>query len=234
MITGASQGIGKAIAFGYANAGANIVCAARNERTLNAVMTDLQATGVSVLAVPTDVQNETDVKHLFTRTQETFGGHDILVINAGGNFSQGSVETSDSDGWEQTFRVNVFGAYYCMKAAIPQLKARGGGKIITLGSGLGHHGIANTSAYAASKAALWMLMQVSAQELATQNISVNELIPGPVDTGKLSEDFKTNIVKAKHEWLKQPEDVINLALFLATQPLLGPSGQSFNLMRRAY
>ena len=78
--------------------------------------------------------------------------------------------------------VNLLGAYYCAQAAIPALKQRGAGKIITVGSGLGHRGMVGLSAYACSKAGLWMLTRVLAQELWSYNISVNELIPGPVVT----------------------------------------------------
>ena len=77
-----------------------------------------------------------------------------------------------------------------------------------------------------------MLTRILAQELQQYNISVNELIPGPVDTGILSEKFRKEIIEKQHEWLKAPEDVVQLALFLATQPDIGPSAQSFSLMRR--
>ena len=170
---------------------------------------------------------------MFEETVAHFGGLDILVVNAGGNFEKGSLENSDSAGWKQTIDLNLFGAYYCIKHAIPYLKQRGAGKIITIGSGLGHSGIPNDSAYACSKAALWMLTQVVAQELATENISVNELIPGPVQTSMSTEAFRKNVVEKNHDWLKNPDDVVPLALFLATQPEWGPSAQSFSLMRRA-
>jgi 3-oxoacyl-[acyl-carrier protein] reductase len=99
---------------------------------------------------------------------------------------------------------------------------------------MGHRGSASGSAYACSKAGLWMLTRVLAQEVWQDNISVNELIPGPVDTTMTSgatarsgPAFTTN-----SEWIKTPEDVVPLALFLATQPTIGPTAQSFSLMRR--
>ena len=170
---------------------------------------------------------------MLEQTTSHFGGLDIIVVNAGGNIGRGRVDAGNSDDWRATLELNLFGAYYYIKAAIPHLKARDAGKIITIGSGLGHNGLPGGSAYACAKAALWMLTRVVAQELAKYNISVNELIPGPVETGVLTDGFRKNVVEKHLEWLKDPEDVVDLALFLATQPVVGPSAQSFSLMRRA-
>lgn len=233
VVTGASRGIGKAIALGYAQAGARVCCAARTPEALAEVVTAIEQMGEEALAVTTDVQEEAAVEVMFEEIVAHFGGLDILVVNAGGNFEKSSLENSDSASWKQTIDLNLFGAYYCVKHAIPYLKQRGAGKIITIGLGLGHSGIPNDSAYACSKAALWMLTQVVAQELATENISVNELIPGPVQTAMSTEAFRKNVVEKNHDWLKNPDDVVPLALFLATQPEWGPSAQSFSLMRRA-
>ncbi len=233
VVTGASQGIGRAIALGYAAAGARVSCAARSADALQHLVSDIEAQGAEALAIPTDVRDEQAVMLLFEETAQRFGGIDILVVNAGGNFESGSVEDSQTESWQATIELNLFGAYYCIKHVIAHLKRRGTGKIITIGSGLGHHGMPDNSAYACSKAALWMLTQVVAQELATHKISVNELIPGPVATAMSTEDFRKNVVEKHHDWLKEPEDVVPLALFLATQPNWGPSAQSFSLMRRA-
>ena len=77
-----------------------------------------------------------------------------------------------------------------------------------------------------------MLTRVLAQELQDDNISVNELIPGPVDTGQISDEFRSVVLSQQHEWVKTPEDVVPLALFLASQPAIGSAAQSFSLMRR--
>ena len=163
-------------------------------------------------------------------TVDTFGGLDILVINAGGNFERKVVEESDPDTWQAIVDVNLLGAYYCAQAAIPYFKQRGAGKIITVGSGLGHRGIPEHSAYCCAKAGLWMLTRILAQELWQDHISVNELIPGPVETRPSMR--QSAVMKNSSEWLKTPEDVTPLALFLATQPDTGPTAQSFSLMRR--
>lgn len=232
LITGASQGIGKALAIGFAMAGASVSCAARSKALLDTTTAEIRQSGGKALAIVVDVTRETDVQRMLQETIERFGGLDILVINAGGNFDQLPVADSDPGDWWKTIELNLRGAYYCAKSAIPYLKKRGSGKIITIGSGLGHRGIAGRSAYACSKAGLWMLTRVLAQELQQDNISVNELIPGPVETGLLSEAFRKNVAEKQNEWLKSPEDVVPVALFLASQPDVGPTAQSFSLMRR--
>jgi 3-oxoacyl-[acyl-carrier protein] reductase len=155
----------------------------------------------------------------------------------------GAVDQSDPELWKRTVEVNLVGTYHSARAAIPYLKARGAGKIIVVGSGQGHQSSASTSAYACSKAGTWALVQSLAAELVSFNISVNELLPGNVKT-KLYDDTFQQVVamtpkgsaslaeKRSSEWLKAPEDVIPLALFMACQPDVGPTAQSFSLMRR--
>ena len=166
-------------------------------------------------------------------TVDAFGGLDILVINAGGLRGQGPIEEYDHELWLQTIDVNLNGAFYCAQKAVPHLKARGGGKIITIGSGIGHTGISPLAAYACAKAGLWMLARMLAQELMPYNIAVHELIPGPVGgETRLPKNTPHPETWSDNEWIKSPADVVPLALFLATQPDAGPTGQSFSLMRR--
>ena len=171
---------------------------------------------------------------MMAATRQAFGGIDIVVINAGISIDRRTVEESNPDDWQTTLDVNLTGAYNCAKSAIPHLKARGGGKIITVGSGMGHKGRAGSAAYCCSKAGLWMLTRTLAQELWPYNISVNELIPGPVVTGMAADSPKRegSVFNIESEWIKGPEAVAPLALFLASQPDVGPSAQSFSLMRR--
>jgi 3-oxoacyl-[acyl-carrier protein] reductase len=234
IVTGAGRGIGKAIAQAYARAGAAVCCAARTAADLRQTVQDIVAAGGQGLAVPTDVTHLAAVQQMVQVTVETFGGLDILVINAGVNGEGCPVEDSDPETWRTTLEVNLLGAYYCAHTAIPALKQRGAGKIITVGSGRGHRGVAGRSDYACSKAGLWMLTRVLAQELAPSNISVNELIPGPVVTSMTGEEAaqRQGVFAVEGEWAKTPDEVVPLALFLATQPPIGPTAQSFSLMRR--
>lgn len=237
LVTGAGRGIGRAIALAYANAGAAVAVAARTQSQIDAVAEEMRAAGGQAIAIPVDVTDRTSVQGMTDATVEQWGGLDILVINAGVNLDRRTVEESLPADWLGTLAVNLNGAYFCAQAAIPHLKARGGGKIITVGSGMGHRGSPERSAYCVSKAGLWMLTRCLAQELWPFHISVNELIPGPVQTSMTSGEQAEGkqIVggpNAQSEWQKRPEDVVPLALFLASQPLVGPTAQSFNLMRR--
>src|SRR5207244_3141919 len=102
-------------------------------------------------------------------------------------------------------------------------------------SGLGHRGMVGLSAYASAKAGLWMLTRVLAQELSPYNISVNELIPGPTITsmtGPAAAAQRQGVFAIEGEWAKTPDEIVPLALFLATQPAIGPTAQSYSLMRR--
>lgn len=239
VITGAGRGIGRAIAQAYAAAGSKVVCAARSEDQLAETVTAITADGGQAIAVPTDVTDRTQVQRLFEEAEKTYGGVDIVVINAGGNTDRKLLEDGEIDDWIAVIELNLIGAYLTLKASLPHLRKRGAGKIITIGSGMGRRGAPGASSYAAAKAGLSLLTRVAAQELGETNITINELIPGPVRTALtagVEERAKasggatpfTNPV----EWIKTPEDVVPLALFLANQPERGPTGQTFSLMRR--
>ncbi len=232
LITGASKGIGKALSVGFASAGASVSCVARTKELLDLTVDEIHQNGGHALALVADVTKESEVQQMLQRSVEHFGRLDILVLNAGGSLDHDLVEDGDSENWRKTIELNLLGPYYCAKAAIPFLKENGAGKIIIMGSGIGHRGVPNASAYACAKAGVWMLTRVLAQELQRDNISVNELIPGPVDTGGLSGTARADLARKHNEWLKKPEDVVQLALFLASQPDVGPTAQSFSLMRR--
>ena len=225
LVSGAGRGIGRAIALGYARAGAQV------------------ANGGQALACAADVAHLAAVETFMSTAVDSFGGLDILVLSHGVALGLGPVESSDPEGWRTTLEVNLLGAYYCARAAIPHLKARGAGKIIMVGSGQGHRPTASTAAYASAKAGVWALAQSLAAELVSSNISVNELLPGNVDTAlyqgtfgqvdaQSPEGMSSLAVRRSHEWLKSPEDVVPLALFMACQPDVGPTAQSFSLMRR--
>lgn len=236
IVTGAGKGIGRAIALGFAGAGAAVCCSSRNADELEQAVADIRAAGGRAIACATDVTQEEQVLRMVAACEEAFGRLDILVVNAGVTAEGASVEHSDAARWRQTLDVNLYGAYLTARAAIPALRRTGGGKILTIGSGMGHRGLPHVSDYACAKAGLWMLTRVLAQELAADGIDVNELIPGPVATamtaGGIGQSHLQSSPALQQEWLKEPEDVLPLALFLAAQPPRGPSAQSFSLTRR--
>lgn len=232
VITGAGRGIGRALAIGFAEQGARVVCAARTQSQIDETVGAIHEAGGDAIAVRCNVTNAAAVKRLYAVTRARFGPVDIVVANAGGNFSRKSVEESDISDWELTVRVNLIGVYYSCKFAIPDLKGKGG-HIIVVGSGVGHRVVDDAhSAYGAAKAGAWMFVRALAAELRPYNICVNELIPGLVQTEITADVNRSDESAFGVEWFKRPEDVLPLALFLATQPLTGPTGQSFSLMRR--
>ena len=232
VITGAGRGIGRALALGFAEQGANVVCAARTPSQVAETAETIRRSGGAALARRCDVTDADQVERLYAAARDQFGAVDIVIANAGGNFSRASVEDSDIAEWEQTVRVNLIGVYYTCKFAIPDLRAKGG-HIIVIGSGVGHRVVDKAhSAYGASKAGAWMFVRALAEELRPCQICVNELIPGLVRTAITEDVDRAEEGAFGAEWFKQPEDVLPLALFLATQPLTGPTGQSFSLMRR--
>ena len=230
VVTGAGRGIGEAIACAYAGAGAAVCAAARTRAEIDSTAEKIRQAGGSAISIVADVRDPDSVQHLVDATVREFGGLDIFVVNAGVHLDRSRIEDSDPELWKETLETNLMGAYHCVRAAIPHLKRRGGGKIITIGSGMGHNGVEGRASYCCSKAGLWMLTRILAQELWRDNISVNELIPGPVLSNMNSRD--SHVSKISSEWVKSPQEVTDLALFLATQPEIGPTAQSFSLMRR--
>ncbi len=184
VVTGASMGIGEAIARSLAAAGCDVVLAARSVDKIDRLAAQLRAEhGVRVLAVPTDVTDRSSVQALFERTQQILGGVDILINNAGLGAS-GSVADIPEETLRYIFDVNVFGLVQGMQAAIPAMRKRGGGTIVNVGSvvsflplpQLGPNGASAT--YAASKFAMRAFSLAARAELAHENIRVVTVYPG--------------------------------------------------------
>jgi 3-oxoacyl-[acyl-carrier protein] reductase len=228
VVTGAGRGIGRAIALAYAGAGASVVCSARNDREITETAAMIKEGGGRAIARTADIGDYDDVVALFESANDAFGGVDIVVANAGVASDLLRIEDSDPALWRKTIEINLTGAYHTAHAAIPHLRKRGCGKIVMIGSGQRNRPVPGFSAYSCSKSGLWMLTQSLAMELLEYNISVNELIPGPVRTA-----MTRDVPMPPGEWVKEPEDVAPLALFLATMPDAGPTAQSYSLMRRA-
>lgn len=234
LVTGSGRGIGRAIALAFAREGADLVLAARTPEQLDAVAADIRALGRRVLSVPTDVADRASVDALTENVRREFGRLDILVNNAGGGIEHNRILDSDPELWIADVTVNCISAYLVSRALLPLMIASGGGRVINMGSGMGHRPTPNSSAYHVGKAGMWMLTQCLAEEVWEHDIAVNEIIPGPVAThltqGRMQVGGPPPF--APSEVVKAPEDVVPLALFLATQPDGGPTAQSFSLARR--
>ena len=237
IVTGSGKGIGCAIAEAYAAAGAKICVTARTEVQISEVADGINQSGGEAIAIPCDVTDAEAVKGMVDQAAETFGGLDILFANAGGNTVwKKPTEDIEPAEWQACVDVNLTSAFYSAKAAIPHLKQRGSGKIIFTGSGLGHRGVVDLSVYSVAKAGLWHFTRLLADELLPFHITVNELVPGIVHTkpkeGETPERKLVEQLGGNLEWRKLPEDVVPLAMYLATTPKYGPTGQSFSLTRR--
>ncbi len=238
IVTGASRGIGRAIAEAYAAHGAHVHCAARSTSDLDDVVGGIADAGGSANAIELDVTDESSVRAAFAAIAAQGRGLDLAVLNAGVAPPAARIETSDLADWRSTFDVNVFGVVSCAMHATPLLREGAGGKIIVVGSGTGHQTNKGLGAYAASKAAVASTIRTLALELRRDRIAVNELVPGPVATAMTvdpadgDEATQPIVARGTDEWTKQPEDVTDLALFLARQRNDGPSGQVFSLMGR--
>jgi 3-oxoacyl-[acyl-carrier protein] reductase len=237
LVTGSGRGIGREIALALAGAGAKVCFTARTVSQIEAAAKRARDAGAEAVAVPADVTDPAAVQRLVDETIKRFGGLDILFVNAGGmtDPQQKNVEETGIKDWKDTLDLNLFGAYLTVRTAIPHLRNGQAAKIVVLGSGVRHREPAKQSAYACAKAGLYVLMRILARELLQDGIAVNELIPGSVGKDSWPEqDFETRrraLWQSKREWLKQPKDVVDLALWLANQSDKGPTGQSFSLLR---
>lgn len=234
VVTGGGRGIGRALAFAFAAAGADLALCARTQQQIDAVAEDVRRRGKRALSVACDVADWTQVQAFARRTADSFGRVDIVVNNAGGGTARGPLLESEPSSWWPVVEVNLLGTYLVTRAFLPHLIASGGGKIINIGSGMGHEPRPGNISYSVAKAGVWMLTRALAQEVWEQGIDVNEIVPGPVATHLTAGTMQLGGPPpfAPSERVKPPEDVAELALWLATRPPGGPTAQAFSLARR--
>jgi 2-dehydro-3-deoxy-D-gluconate 5-dehydrogenase len=181
IVTGGNGGIGLGMARGLAKAGARVVVAARNKEKSSAAVRELQALGAGALAVAVDVTQEKSVDAMVGETMRLCGGLDILVNNAGINIRKQAHDLSLEE-WRQVLDTNLTSAFLCSRSAYPHMKRAGAGKIINIGSMLSIFGAAFAPAYGASKGGIVQLTKSLAITWARDNIQVNAVLPGWVDT----------------------------------------------------
>jgi 2-dehydro-3-deoxy-D-gluconate 5-dehydrogenase len=181
IVTGGNGGIGLGMARGLAKAGARVVIAARNKEKSGAAVRELQALGVGALAISVDVTQEKSVDAMVSETVRQCGGLDILVNNAGINIRKPAQDLSLEE-WRQVLDTNLTSAFLCSRSAYPHMKRAGAGKIINIGSMLSIFGAAFAPAYGASKGGIVQLTKSLATGWARDNIQVNAVLPGWVDT----------------------------------------------------
>ena len=190
VVTGANQGLGRAIAEEFVKEGAHIAICARDGNLLDEVRHQLlerSNSGQRVLAVPADVSSLDNMQELFRRTEQEIGLIDVLVNNAGVYGPKGRSESVDLDEWSRAIEINLLGTFIPSRLAIAQMKRKGGGKIINLSGGGATNPLPRLSAYAAAKAAVVRLTETLAEELREFSIAVNAIAPGALNTRLLDE-----------------------------------------------
>ena len=233
VITGGGRGIGRSIAIAYAEAGADIALVSRTKEQLDEVAGEIEKTGRKAVPIPTDLTDRAQVQSMAEEVKNAFGTIDILVNNAGGGIEKRSILESEPDVWVQDVTVNLISVYLVTHALLPLMIEGGGGHIINMGSGAGHSSAPSGCAYRVGKAGQWMFTRCLAEEVWEHGINVNELVPGPVATFLTRKNFRVGeAFKIPSEYVKEPDDVVSLAMWLATQPRTGPTAQSFSLARR--
>lgn len=235
VVTGAANGIGAHSARLFASEGATVVCVDRDHHGANAVANEITAAGGRAKALTADISSEEEVRLMIDTTVEDYGRLDVLFNNAGVMLADdGDAETTDMAVWDTTFDVNVKGVWLGCKYGIPAIRDTGGGSIINTASFVAMVGAATAQlAYTASKGAVLAMTRELAVIHARENIRVNALCPGPLET-KLLMDFLDTEEKKQRRLVHVPmgrfgraEEMAKAALFLATDDSSYMTGSTF-------
>jgi 3-oxoacyl-[acyl-carrier protein] reductase len=195
LVTGASQGIGRACALALAEAGASVALAARNEEKLAAVLKDVEGKGGQAAAFRMDVSAEESARSGVKAALERFGKIDILINNAGVTKDTLLMRMKRAD-WDSVIQTNMGGAFFCTQAVIGSMLKQRWGRIINISSVFGQMGQIGQANYAASKAGLIGFTMAMAREVASRNITVNAVAPGYIETAMtegLSQELKSKV-----------------------------------------
>ena len=244
-ITGAGNGIGRAIAIAMSKEGYNVVCADIDLNQANETLEIILDNNGNGLSIEIDVTNSSDIKKMIKDTVVKYGSLDILVNNAGVTRTSKIMDLTEDD-WDWIHNVNAKGTFFCLQAAAKQMiKQNNGGRIINMAS-VGGKGFVDVSnaIYAASKGAVISLTKTAAQELAKHEITVNSICPGITYTNILSDIVKKRSLeqnKSEEDIMKHyvrdiplqrpnyPEDIAAMAVFLSSSGARNITGQSYNV-----
>jgi 3-oxoacyl-[acyl-carrier protein] reductase len=232
LVTGASQGIGRACALKLAESGATVALAARNREKLDELVHEIAAKNGKAIACPVDVGDEEQVKAAFKSAIGELGKIDILVNNAGITRDQLVMRMKRAD-WDSVLNTNLTSAYLCIQQVVGSMLKQRWGRIINVSSVFGQMGQAGQANYSASKAGLIGLTMAIAREVGSRGITCNAVAPGFIETAMtsgLSEDLKQNALKViPLGKIGVPEDVANAVAFLASEEASYITGHVLNV-----
>jgi len=243
LVTGGGRGIGRAVVLDLARAGAAVAVAARTRSEVEAVARGIVAAGGQAVAVEMDVADPDRVRAAFASAREALGGIDILVSGAGIAPTAPLARTTDAV-WRQVLETNLSGTFYCLREALPEMTARGWGRVVHLASIAGKTGYPYIGAYAASKHGVLGLTKCAALEVATTGVTVNAVCPGYVDTpmlelgvarivektGLTADEARRRLADmSPQKRLYTAEEVSALVLFLCGESASGINGQALSV-----
>jgi 3-oxoacyl-[acyl-carrier protein] reductase len=232
LVTGAAQGIGRAIALLLAQKGADIVISDINLEKAEEMAKEIEALGRKAMAIKVDVANTNDVERMVEAILERFGQIDILVNNAGIARDKLILRMTEED-WDSVLNVNLKGTFNCTKAVIKHMSKQRKGKIVNIASVVGEMGNVGQANYSASKAGVIGFTKTIAREFAQRGINVNAIAPGYIETPMteaLTEKVKEGLRRMiPMERLGRPDDVAQAVLFLVSEASSYITGQVLNV-----
>ncbi len=222
LVTGASRGIGRAVALAFAQAGADVSVAARTEADLETLAKEIDAAGRRALSVPTDVTDRAQIESLIDDTVNEFGKLDIVVNNAGGVRFMSPLLGLRPEGWDKVIALNLTSVFHTTQLAAQRMAAGGGGSIIQIASVAGISGAEGLSFYSAAKGGVRLMTQAAAKELAAAGVRLNSIAPGWIATDlnanmredEASSNFVTSMIPMGR-W-GEVDDIVGAAIFLAS------------------
>jgi len=245
LITGGGRGIGRAIAIAFAREGARVAVSARTRQQVEEVAAEItRESGTESQAVVCDVSDAASVEQMFASVAETFQRSPDIMVNNAGIAESAPITRTDDELWQRHLAINLSGTFYCMRAALPNMLARGWGRVINIASIAGKTGAPYIAAYSSSKHGVLGLTRSVALEVGAKGITVNAICPGYVDTDMTTRGIENITAKTGRpaaealEAIKQmspqkrlitAEEVAALALLLASDEGRGINGQAINI-----